>query len=192
MNQHGVKTGEISLWTVLLITLVMIAVLLIVLLPAILPHDHSSGYRIQASLNQKELSACTSIYQTDFDDLYPPASGMSAISVVLEPYAQNNKLFKAFEHISTVPRFNFNLAGVNAVLPPYPSALEQNPDEVAMWSSQLLGKKHQWIISFADTGTKRIDAQDFDKVVAAFEGQFDRKGVKLWPADYLAAQDPLK
>ncbi|MBX3114749.1 MAG: type II secretion system protein [Fimbriimonadaceae bacterium] len=193
MKQTTLKSGEISIWTVILISLIMIGISALLVLPSILPHDHSNGKRIRALINVKQIATGTIIYQADYDDLYPPASGMPAVRVVLEPYTKNHDLFKPVEDISTTPQFNFNLAGVDgALLPAYHGSKAQNVNEIAMWSSYLTGKNPEWIIAFADSGTKRIKLKDFDKVAQAFQGQFDRKGVKLWPADYLQPQDPLK
>lgn len=193
MKQTILKSGEISIWTVILISLIMIGIYLVVILPSILPHDHSNSKRLHALSNVKQLATGIIIYQSDYDDLNPPASGMPAVRVVLQPYLKNDNLFKPIEDISTTPQFNFNLAGVNgALLPAYPGSKAQNINEIAMWSSYLPGKNPEWIVAFADSGTKRIKLKDFDKVAQAFQGQFDRKGVKLWPADYLQAQDPLK
>lgn len=193
MKRTRLNSGEISIWTVILISLIFVAIFTVLLLPLMLPHDHSNSKRLHALSNVKQLATGTIIYQADYDDLYPPASGMPAVRVVLQPYLKNDNLFKPIENISTVPLFNFNLAGVDAtLLPAYPDSKVQNIDEIAIWSSYLTGKNPEWIVAFADSGTKRIKLKDFDKVARAFQGQFDRKGVKLWPADYLQAQDPLK
>jgi len=128
----------------------------------------------------------------DSDGLYPPASAMPAVRVVLEPYTKNVSIYEPVNNLSITQQFNFNLAGVSEKLPPYSGTNQLDPKNVAELYSPFFGETRGLAIVFADGHHKFYKDENQADIATAFQGQFDRKGVKLWPADYLAAQDPFK
>lgn len=192
MKRKKLISGEISIWTVIILTAIAVGFFILLLLPELLHLGHRPNPRLRVLVNLKQISTGTIIYLSDYDGYYPPASGMPAIRVAIEPYIKSNDLYKPVIDKSTTPQFNFNLAGVSETLPSYPGSARRALNEVAMWSSHTLGEKPGMIITFADSSARILEYDKFDKINAAFEGQFDRKGVKLWPADYLKSLDPLK
>ncbi len=71
------------------------------------------------------------------------------------------------------------------MLPPYPGTKQLELTDAAVWSNLM-------IVGRTDTSAKFYDPDNLTEAFALFNGQFDRKGVKLFPPDYLADQDPLK
>jgi len=194
MKRPKLNSGEAAIWPVIALTIIALVMLAYLVLPEILHMRHRIGNpKTQSISNLKQLGTGVAIYQSDYDGYFPPASAMPAVRVVLDPYTKNHTLFKPINEISTTPQFSFNIAGVAETLPPYPGSAQRALNEVAMWSSCNLDKEMPGMfITVADSSVRFLRFDKIDKINAAFEGQFDRKGVKLWPADYLKSLDPLK
>jgi len=187
--KNSLRAGEVSIWTILLITVAAIALFLI-LMPV--GHNHTTAKKTVLLSHIKQITTSMSIYCMDYDGVYPPATGMETVRVLLIPYSKNITVFKPVKDVSISPQLNFNLAGVSETLPPYPGTSQLEPAKVAQFFSPFFGESRGIVIGFADGHVKFYKDEMRKEADAAFDGQFDRKGVNLFPPDYLADQDPLK
>lgn len=137
----------------------------------------------------KQLATSTVIYQSDNDGLYPATSSMPGTRSVLIPYVKSKELFEGYVGSHTRPLYNFNVAGVHESLPPYPGTTQQELQSVGVFFARSIKKPGYFYLSRGDSSVKATKAIDLQ---FALSHQFDRRGVVLMPADYLADQDPLK
>lgn len=145
------------------------------------------------SLHQiKEICNGLAIYVTDYDDRFPATSAMPGTRAVLHPYLKNRLLFEGSSTHYSEPTYNFSVAGVEASLPRYFGAKQQDVSKVGVWQAQVFKNTPGTCISFADTHAKFFPVEQSEKVIDAFDDQFDRLGATLMPANYLAEYDPLK
>jgi len=139
--------------------------------------------------NIKQIATSTAIYQADYDDLFPATSAMPGTRAVLMPYVKQKEMFEELPGSNARPLFNFNVAGILASLPPYPGANQAELTDVGVFYARSLEKPGYFFMTRGDTSAKTIKAVDLQ---LALSYQFDRKGAKLFPPDYLADKDPLK
>ncbi|QYK54061.1 MAG: hypothetical protein KF824_03995 [Fimbriimonadaceae bacterium] len=182
-------SSQLSIWSVLFITLAAI-ILFLMFMPV--GYSHTGAYKTVLLSKLRQINTSASIYCSDFDGLYPAASGMPAVRVVMNPYIKNSNLFEPASRYSPPAQFNFNLAGVSEKLPPYPGTTQTNPESVAVFYAPFWGETRGVAAVFVDGHHKFFREERWNEFAPSLSGQFDRKGVKLWPADYLQAQDPLK
>ena len=149
-------------------------------------------YKSQALSSIKQIGTSTMIYLSDYDERYPATSAMPGTRAVLMQYIKNSQLFESRKAKFDRPQFNFTVAGVLSVLPPYPGTKQLELTDAAVWSNLIIGETPGMIVGRADTSAKFYGSDNLTEAFALFNGQFDRKGVKLFPPDYLADKDPLK
>ncbi|MBX3114753.1 MAG: hypothetical protein KF836_09335 [Fimbriimonadaceae bacterium] len=169
---------------------VILAFVLILVFP--IQSEPSISSTTYALSNVKQIAITTLIYQSDYDERFLATSAMPCTRAVLMPYIKNSQFFDSRESRFGRPQFNFNVAGVTSALTPYPGTKQLEPTEVAVWSNHVYGQYKGIVVSRADSSAKSYRPEKYAEVLALFEGQFDRRGVVLMPADYLADQDPLK
>lgn len=181
-----------------ILCLLMIGTVLFLVFAPIGAISKEQAMKIATISRIKQLSAATLLYASAFDGRLPAASSMPSVRALLKSYHESSTPpdFKGIPQFSTSPQFNFNLAGVVSNLDkvqvlgsvaPVPSG------EVAMWTSQILPKDYAGIIvGFLDGSAKSFKLSDIEGIQTGLSYQYDRKGVKLLPSDYMADQDPLK
>jgi len=139
-------------------------------------HDHD-----RSNANYFFIGSALIYYAADHDDVLPPVTSEPTLRALLHPYVRNARVFQAGKK-SGITQFNFKLAGAslqsvnsldNAIL-----AYARNPKE-----------RDEYFVNYLSTKRGTLTAS---QLLTALEPQFDRKGVKLFPPDYLADQDPLK
>lgn len=166
-------------------------------MPHIFRSAKSAARSYEARLRLLNLSNANHLYMNDFDGVFMPASSMTTVQAVLQPYASGKSSllnWQAPENFSE-PQFNFNLAGVSSenVLSPLGYKSVETDEVLVFYVSDLELNK----IFGVDIGNKflrysesySLNESDFLRHLSY---QFDRKGVKLSPPDYLPAQEPLK
>lgn len=171
-------------------TVVILLFVLAFVFPIVI--EPGSSYKTWALSNIKLIATSTQIYQSDYDERFPATSAMPGTRAVLMPYTKNGDFFNSQKDKFDRPQFNFAVAGVTLALTPYPGTKQLELDEVAVWSNTVLGEKSGMIVGRADTSARFYPPEKLAEAFLLFEGQFDRKGVTLISADYLADQDPLK
>jgi len=180
----------------MIIGLAAIVIFFLFVVTLVFPIDflirHEPQYPRQAMANIKQIGTATLIYSSDYDERFPATSAMPGTRAVLMPYTKNGGLFESQKDKFARPQFNFAVAGVTSVLTPYPGTKQLELTEVAVWSNLVMGETPGMIVGRADTSAKFYGPDNLKEAMILFEGQFDRKGVKLFPPDYLADQDPLK
>ncbi|QYK54059.1 MAG: hypothetical protein KF824_03985 [Fimbriimonadaceae bacterium] len=140
------------------------------------------------------------IYASDYDDRLPAASSMPTFRALLSPYEKTNANWKSDKGYSQV-QFNFNLAGVELLYNSFPDPLgyeflaeepivfyifdtKENRYATCGWGQDF---KFKWYLGGSQSENKE-DSEFFRRL----SYQYDRKGAKLFPPDYLANEDPLK
>ncbi|MBX3114750.1 MAG: hypothetical protein KF836_09320 [Fimbriimonadaceae bacterium] len=166
-------------------------------MPHIFRSAKSAARSNQARLQLRNLSNANSLYMNDFEGVFMPASSMATVRALLQPYASGKSSdisWQAAENFSE-PHFNFNLAGVSSenVLSPFGYKSIETNEVVVFYISDLELNK----VFGVDIGSKflrysesySLNETDFLRHLAY---QFDRKGVKLFPPDYLPDHDQQK
>lgn len=129
-----------------------------------------------------------SIYAADYDEIFPPATSEVSFRVLVFPYIKASYVFTAMPY-SGATHFNFNLAGVSMSAPPYPGTHSVSQDHIVLTYARNPKERDQFFVYFL---SNRRGILTNEQLLKALQPQFDRKGVKLFPSDYLADQDPLK
>lgn len=143
--------------------------------------------RSQVLSNVKETSHAIYIYSTDNDDRLPHATSMPTLRAQLKSYTGDNgdihwKSNKDF--LANI--FNFNLSGVKiSTIAP----LNAHQSRHVLLYRIPKGNVHMPMVADPETGTKSMK---IEQLLQSLQYQYDRKGITLAPADYLAEQDPLK
>ncbi|QYK54060.1 MAG: hypothetical protein KF824_03990 [Fimbriimonadaceae bacterium] len=166
-------------------------------MPHIFRSAKSAARSSEAMSRLRSLSQANSLYMNYFDGVFMPASSMATVRALLQPYAPGKSSdinWQASENFSE-PQFNFNLAGVSSenVLSPLGYKSVETDDILVFYVSDYEFNR----IFGVDLGNKflrysesfSLNETDFLRHLSY---QFDREGVKLFPPDYLAEQDPLK
>lgn len=185
---------KIALWTLGIGIIVICGFLFI---PVFMSAKYAA--RTFVPLNKLEvLQTSVLTYLADYDDRFPAATSMPSLRAVLAPYLSDNDYWRA-SHNHTEPRFTFNLAGVT--LTEYDTPLgypgyDHFPKPTILYIYDV--ERNQYIACslmdmprrfFTDPDKPLEPKDDFFKSISY---QFDRKGAKLCPLDYLADEDPLK
>lgn len=140
------------------------------------------------------------IYASDYDDRLPAASTMRTFRALLSPYEKSDRNWKSDNGYSEV-QFNFNTAGVELSYSSLPDPLgyeflteepivfyifdtKENRYATCGWGQDF---KFKWYLSGSKNGNNE-NSEFFRRL----SYQYDRKGAKLFPPNYLADQDPLK
>lgn len=190
----------------------LVAVAVILFFVTDMPHIFGSA-RIAARMAGtnsilRNISNANSIYMNDYDGRFFPATSMSTVRALLQPYekqifsqgvnkySSDSKKFSWSSHDKfSEPYFNFNLAGLSssdALNPMGFGAVDHHEIMVFFINdSELNG------ISALDIDSRPIRSHDSytlnsEDFLRKMSYQFDRKGVTLFPPNYPADQDPLK
>ncbi|MBX3114754.1 MAG: hypothetical protein KF836_09340 [Fimbriimonadaceae bacterium] len=134
------------------------------------------------------LATALIIYASDFDDTFPAASSEKTLRALTYEYVKNKTVYEPGIHAGKA-NFNFNLAGVSMGAPPYPGSIKVEPSRVIVTWARNPKKQDEFFVYYLANGRGTLTSLELLK---ALEPQFDRRGVVLMPADYLADQDPLK
>lgn len=152
----------------------------------------SKAKSISMSMVLTSANEATMQYAADHDEVLPAATSMPTIRALVQPYTDSMPVFEFYSPAPSFAQFNFNLAGVSTSLPPFPGTRQTNAYQVVTWHSQLpMGPRRVAIVTF-DGKPKVLEPDEREKFQRLLAPQFDRKGVKLFPPDYLADKDPLK
>lgn len=146
-------------------------------------HDHNRTDR-----NYFHIAGAIQTYATDYDDIYPPATSEPTLRVLIYPYLRSDYYFLTGKKTGPV-HFNFNLAGVSVTAPPYPNQDTVDLDDVVLAYARNPQKRDEFFVAYGNWNNSTLTSS---QLLKALKPQFDRKGVILMPADYLADQDPLK
>jgi len=193
-----------------LLGLLTVAVILffVVDMPHLLRSARSAARSSAARSILINLANANSFYVSDHDGRFPAASSMPTLRALLQPYEES--VFSQKMHYSSGdsrklnwrpqknfwdPSFNFNLASVSYddALKPIGFGTVESSEIVVFFitDSELnritgvdLANRH---IRYSES--LKLKEEDFYRHISY---QFDRKGAKLFPPDYLADQDPLK
>jgi len=160
------------------------------ILLALQPHGIANG--TQCLSNLKQIANATLAYASDNDELLPPASSLATMRALHKLYIPDKALYVGKRGFTNDLEFNFSAAGVNTNFPPYPGTTQAEPNEVALWYAMPLAAARGPFVARGDSSVKSIPLKQFDEFRKLFVPQFDRKGAKLFPPEYLADQDPLK
>jgi len=185
---------KISLWTLGIGIIVICGFLFI---PVFMSAKYAA--RTVVPLQQlKVLQASVQIYIADHDERFPAATSMPSLRALLGSPNGDSKYWRA-SHNYTEPRFNFNLAGVS--LSEYDTPLgypgyDHSPRPTLLYIYDIERSQYN-ACSYMDMPRRFVISSneplepknDFFKSVSY---QFDRKGAKLFPLDYVADKDPLK
>ncbi|MBX3114752.1 MAG: hypothetical protein KF836_09330 [Fimbriimonadaceae bacterium] len=178
--------------------LTAIVVVAIILIPVVawiagpMLTGHTVASKTQCLSNQKQIATAIIIYAIDNDETFPLASSMLTLRAQLNSYVKRKESFLPYKKYTTIPQFNFNLAGVKNTLPPFPGTEQREPNEVAIWYSAVVAAPYGFLVAHADSSVKFYPAAKHAEYQNLLAPQFDRKGIQLLPPDYLADQDPLK
>ncbi|MBX3114751.1 MAG: hypothetical protein KF836_09325 [Fimbriimonadaceae bacterium] len=140
------------------------------------------------------------IYASDYDDRLPAASSMPTFRALLSPYEKTDHNWKSDKGYSEV-QFNFNLAGVELSYSSLPDPLgyeflseepivcyifdtKENRYATCGWGRD---SRLKWYLGGSKNGND-VNSEFFRRL----SYQYDRKGAKLFPPNYLANKDPLK
>lgn len=172
----------------LFLGVIVIFVLFGILYPVLLSSRPVSN-KTQQMANLKQLATATIIYSSDYDETFPASSSMATTRALLVPYSKSKSLYNPIVG-STAPEFNFNVSGVNSDYKLL-SKDDVSPNQVALWHSTL-HDPFAFTVAMCDSSVKSFKQEQQDQYFESLAYQFDRKGIALFPADYLADQDPLK
>jgi hypothetical protein len=143
----------------------------------------------------RQLATSLTIYSADFDERCPHATTMQSHRALISPYVSDIDAFKKVEN-STTPQFNFNMAGVKLedtpINPIRPVDRFDNQANPLYFAIQHRGAYPDLFIAYSDLSVIHREISDVFGPSMIFSPQYDRKGVTLAHADYLADQDPLK
>ena len=128
------------------------------------------------------------LYASDSDDIFPAASSEQTLRSLTYIYIKNPRVYQPGRYAERT-KFNFNLAGVSVAAPPYPGTPQFSADKIIVSHARNPKEPDEYFVYYLSAKQGTLTAS---QLLTALEPQFDRKGVKLFPPDYLADQDPLK
>ncbi|QYK54057.1 MAG: hypothetical protein KF824_03975 [Fimbriimonadaceae bacterium] len=134
------------------------------------------------------LATALIIYASDFDDTFPAAASEQTLRALTYDYIKNHTVYEPGIHAGKA-MFNFNLAGVSMGAPPYHGGIKVEPSKVIVTWARNPKKQYEFFVYYLANERGTLTSS---QLLKALEPQFDRRGVVLMPADYLADQDPLK
>ncbi|MFM9874179.1 MAG: hypothetical protein ACKVQS_12025 [Fimbriimonadaceae bacterium] len=188
---------------ILAFLLVIVCVVIFMIIYPFQYHPNGAARKTQMFSQLKQLGIATSLYLEDFDKQFPHATSMPTFRAQIIEYTKYSpddnsrpEIFKAMPGHYTEPQFNFNLAGVkapNEQLPLLPSGKLAFEQTILAFSAPIDKESNvRVIVVHANTSTRAFMKNNPITFTDLLGPQFNRKGVTLAPADYLANQDPLK
>lgn len=182
--------------TIIDYVVIVVIGLIFVVLVVPFPRHYPSLNNAFTRSNLKQLTVAILIYQSDYDDRIPHATSMPTFRAQIDPYVKNKSVYNGIKNYSQNPTLNFNVSGIsipeNASVPLAATSAPLPPEQVLTLYTLITDPKSKdfCFAAYADTHAKPLKQPQ--QLTYALSFQFDRIGVTLAPADYLADQDPLK
>jgi hypothetical protein len=182
--------------------LVIVCVVIFMIIYPFQYHPYGAARKTQMLSQLKQISSAIILYTEDNDKRFPHATSMPTLRAQLVDYTKSSHdkktrpdIFKGLPDHYTQPQFNFNLAGVKITgdqLPLLPSGTLPTEQATLAYSVPIEKSNIHAIAVYADCHARAVTKSKPFTFADLLGPQFERTGVTLAPANYLANQDPLK